>query len=219
VRRWNATAGALATKTIVGLNVAVFLVTAAQGGVLGRGGDLQSRLALYGPAVAGGEWYRLVTAGFVHYGLIHLAFNMVLLYRFGEMIERAVGRVRFVALYTGALLAGSFGALLLTPNAVTAGASGAVFGLVGAAALGMRQRGISVWQSGVGGLLLINLVLTVMIPGISVGGHLGGLAGGAAAGSVMLRPERSRRTAVGDVSLAVVIAAVATAGAIWAAGR
>ena len=209
----------MATKVIVGLNVAVFLVTAAQGGVLGRAGDLQSRLALFGPAVASGEWYRLVTAGFVHYGLIHLAFNMVLLYRFGDMVERAVGRAGFLALYAAALLAGSFGALLLTPNALTAGASGAVFGLVGAAAVGMRQRGINVWQTGVGGLLVINLILTVVIPGISVGGHLGGLTAGAAAGSVVLRPQRSRLSALGGIVVAVLIAVAAAAGGIWAARR
>jgi len=219
LRRWNATAGPLTTKVLVGLNVAVFLVTAAQGGVLGRGGDLQSRLALFGPAVAQGQWYRLVTSGFVHYGLIHIAFNMLLLYRFGEMIEPAIGRVQFVALYASALLAGSFGALLLSPSALTAGASGAVFGLVGAAAIGMRQRGINVWQTGVGGLLAINLVLTFVIPGISIGGHLGGLGGGAAAGSVMLRPRPSRRSAFEGVAVALVIVVTATAGAMWAARR
>jgi membrane associated rhomboid family serine protease len=219
VRRWNATAGALATKTLVALNVAVFVATAFQGGAVGRGGDLQSRLALYGPAVTSGEWYRLVTAGFVHYGVIHVGFNMVLLYRFGEMLERAVGRVQFVALYLAALLAGSFGALLLSPTALTAGASGAVFGLVGAAAVGMRQRGINVWQSGVGGLLVINLIITFVIPGISIGGHLGGLAGGAVTGSVMLGPRPSRRSAAEGVAVALVIAAAAAVGGVWAAHR
>lgn len=219
MRRWNATAGPLATKTLVAVNVAVFVITALQGGAVGRGGDLQSRLALYGPAVTNGEWYRLVTAGFVHYGVIHVGFNMVLLYRFGEMLERAVGRVQFVALYLAALLAGSFGALLLSPTALTAGASGAVFGLVGAAAVGMRQRGVNVWQSGVGGLLVINLVITFVIPGISIGGHLGGLAGGAVTGSVMLRPRPSRRTAAEGVAVALVIAAAAAVGGVWAAHR
>jgi len=218
-RRWNATAGPLATKTLVALNVAVFVLTASQGGAVGRGGDLQSRLALYGPAVASGEWYRLVTAGFVHYGLIHVGFNMVLLYRFGEMLERAIGRVQFMALYLAALLAGSFGALLLSPTALTAGASGAVFGLVGAAAVGMRQRGINVWQSGVGGLLVINLIITFVIPGISIGGHLGGLAGGAVTGSVMLGPRPSRRSAAEGVAVALVIAAAAAVGGVWAAHR
>jgi membrane associated rhomboid family serine protease len=219
VRRWNATAGPLVTKVIVALNVVVFLLTASQGGALGRGGDLQSRLALFGPAVASGEWYRLVTAGFVHYGPIHIAFNMLLLYRFGSMLEPALGRARFVALYVASLLAGSFGALLISPLALTAGASGAVFGLFGAAAVGMRQRGIGLWRSGVGTLIVINLIITFTIPGISIGGHLGGLAGGAAAGSVMLPSSPSRRSTLEGLALSGLLIFASGAGAIWAAHR
>ena len=219
LRRWNATAGPLATKLLIALNVLVFLVTAAGGGAVGRGGDLQSRLALFGPAVAKGEWYRLVTSGFVHYGLIHIGFNMVLLYQLGSMLEPALGRIRFTALYLAALLAGSFGAVLLSPSALTAGASGAVFGLFGAAAIGLYHRGVNVWQTGVGGLIVINLIFTCVIPGISIGGHLGGLAGGTAAGSVMLLSPPSRRSTIEGVVLAAVIAGAAVAGAVWAAHR
>src|SRR5207237_5504815 len=129
-------------KVLIGLNVVTYLATAAGGGANGRGGDLQSRLSLYGPAVARGEWYRLVSSGFVHYGLIHIGFNMLLLYQLGHMLEPALGRTRFVALYFVALLTGSFGALLLSPNALTGGASGAVFGLFGAAAIGLYHRGV-----------------------------------------------------------------------------
>src|SRR5439155_1137930 len=126
-RRWNATAGPLATKVLIGLNVVTYLATAAGGGAGGRGGDLQSRLSLYGPAVARGEWYRLISSGFVHYGLIHIGFNMLLLYQLGLMLEPALGRTRFLALYFAALLTGSFAALLLSPAVVSGGASGAVF--------------------------------------------------------------------------------------------
>ena len=193
VRRWNATAGPLATKVLIGLNAVTYLATAAGTGGGGRGGDLQSRLSLYGPAVARGDWYRLVSSGFVHYGLIHIGFNMLLLYQLGLMLEPALGRTRFVALYFAALLTGSFAALLLSPDVVSGGASGAVFGLFGAAAAGLRQRGISVMQTGIGGLLVINLIFTFVLPGISIGAHLGGLAGGTVVGWFMLRPSSTRR--------------------------
>ena len=219
LRRWNAGAGPLATKVLIALNVVVYLLTAAGGGAVGRGGDLQSRLALFGPAVAKGDWYRLVTSGFVHYGLIHIGFNMLLLYQLGSMLEPAVGRTRFLALYFAALLAGSFGALLLSPNALTGGASGAVFGLFGAAAIGLYHRGVNVWQTGVGGLLAINLVLTFVIPGLSIGGHLGGLAGGTAVGSVMLQARPSRRATVEGIVFAILVAGAAVGGALWAAHR
>jgi len=212
VRQWNASAGPLATKVLVGLNTLVFVLTSVSP-------SWQVRLALWGPSVAAGEWYRLVTAGFVHYGLLHIAFNMLLLYRFGMILEPALGRTRFVALYLASLLAGSFGAILLSPHVLTAGASGAVFGMVGATAVGLRQRGVSVWQSGVGGLLVINLVLTFLVPGISVGGHLGGLAGGATAGWLMLQEAPTRRATVEGVVIATAIAGMSVAGALWAAGR
>lgn len=218
VRRWNARTPTLVTRVIIGLNLAVFVATMVEGGqAFGRAGDLQRDLALFGPFVADGEWYRLITSGFVHYGVVHLAFNMLILYRFGEMLEPALGRIRMVALYFAALLGGSFGAVLVSPHAFTAGASGAVFGLVGAAAVGLRQRGIDVWQSGVGPLLAINLVLTFAIPGISVGGHLGGLAGGAATGAVMLRSPTNRRSVLEGVGVAALISAMCIIGAIWAA--
>jgi membrane associated rhomboid family serine protease len=191
-RRWSATAGPVVTKSLIAVNVAVFLLTTASGALPRHGADLSSRLALYGPAVQHGEWYRLVTSGFVHAGLMHLAFNMLLLYRLGEILEPALGRVRFVVLYATALLTGSFGALVLSPHVFTVGASGAVFGLLGAVAVGLRQRGVGLWQSGIGPLLVVNLLFTFLVPGISIGGHLGGLAGGAALGWVLLRARHPR---------------------------
>jgi membrane associated rhomboid family serine protease len=107
--------------------------------------------------------------------------------------------------------------VLLSPLALTAGASGAVFGLVAAAAIGLRHRGIDVWQSGVGPLIAVNLVLTFAIPGISIGGHLGGLLGGAAVGGVMLRSPLSRRAVVEGLVVAAVVAVACVAGAMWAA--
>jgi membrane associated rhomboid family serine protease len=142
---------------------------------------------------------------------------MLILYRFGEMLEPALGRIRMVALYFAALLTGSLGVVLVEPQGVTAGASGAVFGLVGAAAVGLRQRRINVWQSGIGPLLAINLVFTFVIPGISIGGHVGGLIGGAVVGGVMLRSPSAPRPAAEGLLFALGVAAAAFVGALMVA--
>jgi len=221
-RQRAAGAGPIVTKTIVALNVAVFVLTLSGPGanLTGRGGDLQAKLALYGPAIhQQHELYRLVTGGFIHYGFMHIIFNMVILYRFGEMLEPALGSVRLASLYAASLLCGSFGALLLSPHALTGGASGAVFGLIGAAAIGLHQRGVNVWQSGVGGLIVVNLVLSFVIPGIAIGGHLGGLAGGFLCGAFMLRVPTTRRSVIDGAAVAAVLSALAVAGSLWAAGR
>lgn len=199
------------TLALIAASVVLFLPTVGGGALLdGGSGAISERLALFGPSVADGEWWRLVSSGFVHYGLIHIGFNMLILFQLGSMLEPALGRLRFGLLYTAALLGGSFGALLLDPNALTAGASGAVYGLMGAAVVGMRRRGVSFMQSGLGGLLLLNLGLTFVIPGISIGGHLGGLIAGAAAGSVLFATEGDDpgRRALGIAGCAA-IAAVA----------
>lgn len=221
LRRWNATAGPVVTKTLIALNVAVFLVTGAvQSQVLVRGGSytLLGRLSLFAPAVANGEWYRIITAGFVHYGLLHITFNMLLLYQFGRLLESELGRIRYLSLYVASLIAGSFGALVVSPNAFTGGASGAVFGLLGATAVAFRQRGVSIWQSGVGALIAVNLLLTFVVPGISIGGHLGGLAAGSLLGGAMLRQRPSRRATVQSVALAAAVALASLLGAVAAAG-
>jgi membrane associated rhomboid family serine protease len=171
------------TVSLIAINVLVYLPTLGGGGATGRStGDVATRLALFGPAVANGDWYRLITSGFVHYGLLHIGFNMFILYQLGLLLEPAFGRIRFGLLYFASLLGGSVGALLLDPNALTAGASGAVFGLMAAAVVALRRRGVGLLQSNIGVLLLINLVLTFTVGGISIGGHVGGMAAGAAAG-------------------------------------
>jgi membrane associated rhomboid family serine protease len=135
--------------------------------------------ALYGPAVAEGEWWRTITGGFLHANLLHVGFNMFLLYQLGMLLEPAVKRWGFGVLYVMSLLGGSFLTLLIDNDAVTIGASGAVFGLMGAAFVAMRARGINPFHTGIGGLIVINLVFTFAVPGISIGGHLGGLVTGA----------------------------------------
>jgi membrane associated rhomboid family serine protease len=192
----------LVTTALVALNLVAFLPTVGNPRVIDDFG-------LFGPLVAHGEWWRLVTSGFMHVNLIHVGFNCLLLWQLGGLLEPALGRVRFAALYFTSLLAGAVGVLLLDPLALTAGASGAVFGLMGAAVVGLRDRGINPMQTGLGGLLLINLVLTFAVPGISIGGHLGGLAGGAALGSFLFAtdgtPAGRAQGAVVAVTAAVVL--------------
>jgi membrane associated rhomboid family serine protease len=181
--------GALVTKTLIGINVLVFLIMLGQGASLGSaGGDLYVRGALFirgqlanGEIVglAEGEWYRLLTAAFLHAGLLHLGFNMLMLWWIGAPLEEAMGRARYLLLYVVSGLAGSAGALLYSPEAVTVGASGAVFGLLGAAFVLERQAGIR--GGPVMTIIILNVALSFLVSGISIGGHLGGLAGGALA--------------------------------------
>jgi membrane associated rhomboid family serine protease len=172
------------TYVLIGVNVAVALGAFLSGAsATGGGGIGRSSLLADGSvsrfAIDQGEYWRLLTAGFLHTGLIHLLFNMFALYILGGMLEPAIGRLRFASVYFVSLLAGSFGALLFEPDAATAGASGAIFGLMGAAVIVMRDRGINPMESGIGLWIGLNLLITFTIPGISIGGHIGGLIGGA----------------------------------------
>src|SRR3954469_2909810 len=143
VRRAYAGGDPIVTYTLIGMNVLAYLGTLASGSSVGgsvSGGDsVLAKAALNGPAIADGEVWRIVTSGFMHYGLLHLAFNMYALWILGQMMEPAIGRVRFALIYFVGLVGGSLGALIASPNALTAGASGAVFGLMGAAILVMRN--------------------------------------------------------------------------------
>ncbi len=171
---------------------------------------------LEGQGVAHGQLWRIVTSGFLHENLLHIGFNMWVLYVLGRMIEPAIGRLRFAVIYGVSLLTGSFGALLVTPHSLTVGASGAVFGVMGAAAVELRARQISIMQSGVGGLILINLVISFTLPGISWGGHIGGLLGGALAAWVLqISPTRRGRllgyAACAAIAVAAVVGSIETA--------
>jgi membrane associated rhomboid family serine protease len=141
--------------------------------------------ALYGPAVAAGDWWRPITGGFLHVNLLHIGFNMFLLWQLGMLLEPAVKRWGFAAIYTVSLLGGSLLTLVLDNDALTVGASGAVFGLMGATFVAMRARGINPFQTGIGPLIVINLFITFAVPNISVGGHIGGLLAGAGAAWVL----------------------------------
>ena len=172
--------GALVTKILIGINVLVFLLNLAQGSSLTQvSGSLFVKGALYVPGgLDQGEWYRLITAAFLHASLIHLLFNMLVLWFIGAPVEQAIGRGRFLAIYIVSGLAGSAGAIIFSPNVVTVGASGAIFGILGAALVLEGQKNYVLGGQALG-LIAVNLIFTFAIPNISIGGHIGGLIGGA----------------------------------------
>ena len=190
-RQWSVAARSrvVVTPALIGMNVLVwFVVAAATGDVSLWGGQVTQAhydYALLGRFVDAGESWRLVTSGFLHYGLLHLGMNMLVLWWLGRLLEPAIGGPRLLLIYGVSLLGGSLGALLLDPNAFTAGASGAVFGLGGAIAVAERASRFSRQDSGVLGFLAINIVISLTIPGISLGGHVGGLLLGALAAGVL----------------------------------
>lgn len=178
----------IATQVLIAVNLAVFVGGIVIGGsdsVTGRGSDWLVRDGgLWGPIVPDEPW-RLLTSGFLHAGLLHVGMNMYVLWILGRMIEPAVGWARYAALYVASLAGGSLGVVLLDPEALTVGASGAIYGLMGAAILIARDRGIDLMRSGLVMWLGINLLLTFGIPGISIGGHLGGLVAGLVGGWIV----------------------------------
>ncbi len=235
----SARAAAPATMVLIGLNVLFFLGQLAGGGgatSFNGGGALFTNGALCADAIGagglcappviaseGGEWWRIISAGFLHGGFIHLGLNMFVLYILGRLVEPAIGTPRMVAIYFVSLIAGSLGALLLSnPAQFTVGASGAIYGLFGATMLIARDRGLDQVVTQLGFWLVLNLVLTFSVPDISVGGHLGGLAGGAAAAWAVLMFERRGRgnatlttelIGLGAFGMALFAAAVLVAGA------
>jgi membrane associated rhomboid family serine protease len=166
------------TKTLLAANILVDVITAVQGaGLNSPGGSLYLRWVLFGPAVAQGDGWRLITSAFLHGSLLHIAFNMYFLWFVGSAVETALGRGRFLLIYFVSALAGSAGALVDTPRTLVVGASGALFGLLGAALVLERQRNFVLGGSALG-LIVINLVLSFTLSNISIGGHVGGLIGG-----------------------------------------
>jgi membrane associated rhomboid family serine protease len=184
--------GALVTKMLIGINVLVFLWQVGSGGTLSDpDGYPYVHGALNGYLVADGEWWRLFTSMFLHGSVIHLGLNMLFLWWIGAPVEQALGRARYALVYLVGGLSGSTGALLLTnPEAVTVGASGALFGILGAAFVFERQRNY-VLGGGALTIIVLNLAFTFAVPGISIGGHLGGLAGGALSALALSRLGRA----------------------------
>jgi membrane associated rhomboid family serine protease len=207
------------TQALVAINVLVFVAETATGTPLGgvsQGGvgTLYVKGALYGPFIADlHQYYRLLTAGFLHDGLLHIAFNMWFLYILGPMLENAIGRLNFAFVYFASLLAGSFGALLFAPGIPSVGASGALFGVLGALIVVAYYRRISIWQSGLALILIINIVFSLTVADISIGAHLGGLVGGAICGWLVVQLDERRNLKAMALAVASVIAAIAVAGA------
>ena len=207
-RFWSAKEPLLITKILIGMNLAMFigiLIWSADPGALsGAITNVHLNLGLSREVLEQRivwqsddgtrfvtephGWYRLITSGFLHFGIVHIGLNMFFLWVLGPMLEPALGRVRFILLYIAALLGGSLGVILLDKGGISAGASGAVFGLLAAAAIGQWRRGINPLTTGIGATLLMNLVITFAIPGISIGGHIGGIVAGSICGWVMLAP-------------------------------
>jgi membrane associated rhomboid family serine protease len=199
--------------------------------LLGTTGAVDARELGLVPLLVGlGEWWRVITSAFLHGGLLHLAFNGILLWRLGESLEPAVGTPTFAGLAASGMAGGGLGVvgmawlgvatsidrvpllgwlLAAGPLTITVGASGMVFGLMGALLAMLRRRGIDPWStsvgSTVGALVLLNLVLTFAVPSISVGGHVGGLLGGLAAGALVSTGHRARRR---DATVTLTFAAV-----------
>ena len=193
-QRRTAGRSGIVTMTLIAVDVGIYLLQLAGGASINASsGWIYEHGALYGPLVAAGDWERLLTAAFLHYGPIHLGMNMLALWWIGRPLEDWLGPVRYLLLYLVAGLAGSAGALIANPTAVTVGASGAIFGILGAAIVLERQQTYVLGGSAIT-LLVVNLAFTFAVPGISIGGHLGGLAGGALA--ILALSQLGRRSAV-----------------------
>jgi membrane associated rhomboid family serine protease len=197
----------LLTYVLIGVNVALFVLQQTSR-------DVQSALVLWPPAVAGGDVYRLLTSAFLHFGFAHIAFNMLALYFVGPPLEYALGRVRYAALYLLSALGGSVLVYLLTLDAVTAGASGAVFGLFGATFVVGKRLNMDVRS--VVGIIVLNLAFTFVYPllsgqNISWQGHIGGLVTGAVVATAFAYAPQQRRNLVqggATVALLVLFAAL-----------
>ena len=203
-RQFNRARGAYAsyqawvTWGIVAIVLAVFLVDGALSGgsgfsLFGGAGPLVEAGAVYGPSVADGEWWRLITGAFLHLGILHIGFNMYALWLFGPIMEQMYGHLEYAVIYLLCALGGNVLTILAAPRVPAVGASGAIFGLFGLAFIISRRRHLLLGPqaramlSRVGTLLVLNLIITFSVPSISWTGHVGGLAVGALIG-VLLAP-------------------------------
>jgi membrane associated rhomboid family serine protease len=203
-RRWGPV-----TLTLIGINVAMFLLTAGLTAINGQDPlqnyrtELFQRLAQVPVYVDAGDWWRPFTAAFLHYGVLHLALNMISLLVFGSELERLLGRARYLTVYLVSVVGGAAAIQLLgAPFGQVAGASTAIYGLMGALGVVLVHQKQDL--RGLLTLLAINLVVS-FLPGVSLIGHLGGLVGGAAAAAVLIAARRRRPLAVGGVVVLVLV--------------
>jgi membrane associated rhomboid family serine protease len=218
-----ALSGPFMTFVLIGVNVGIYLVQLLMGsGLSAHSGWIYEHGVLVSSAVdsagnvvgvAEGEWWRLLTATFLHYGILHLGMNMLVLWFIGPPLEEYFGHWRYLLVYVVSGLAGSAGALIWSPNALTVGASGAIWGIMGAA-LVLEARRIYVFGGQALGLVVINAALTFLIPGISIGGHVGGFIGGSLCALAFSSIRRSpalatlSMAAVGLLSIALAVQSV-----------
>jgi len=219
------------TITLIAANVLMLLVSLASsrnpggavagggfGGLLGGQTPLMDKLAVIGQCgdprvgplapcgVASGEYYRLFTAMFMHYGALHLLMNMYALWILGRSLEAFLGPVRFLALYLVAGLGGNVAAYVFQPGALSAGASTAIFGLFAALFLVLRKLGLN--AAAVLPIIIVNLVFTLTVPGISIAGHLGGFVVGGLIGAGLAYAPKEGRSAVQAATIAIAILAL-----------
>ena len=230
--------GNTVTLILIGINLFVYLAELAAGGnlngtgnwiynhgVLFANGTYSNGQVITGPVnaavpaglpaagVSHGEWWRLLTAAFLHYGPVHLALNMFSLYFAGSILEQVIGRWRYLLLYLVSGIAGSAGALFHTPGSPTAGASGAIFGVLGGL-LVLERRGNIATGGQVLGLIVLNLIFTFAVPGVSVGGHVGGLIAGALLMLAFVQFRRSWELSVAAAAVVVVASVLLAATSV-----
>lgn len=209
------------TAWLITANLAVYAATAAQARSLidNNASALFETTALFPPLVAvGDEWWRLLTSAFQHFGPMHLGLNMYMLWILGLGIERSIGHARFLALYLASALGGSVAVMFFGQDALTAGASGAIFGLMGAYAMVAVSMRLDI--KGIALLLALNIGVSFLVPGISLAAHLGGLVVGAVAALALVvlprwmprRTGRAGREIASWLGYVVVLVAVAAAG-------
>lgn len=206
------------TYTLIAVCVLIYIAEGSSGASLtgtGPAGSLLTKGDLYGPAISiAHQYYRLLTSAFLHLDFEHILFNMIFLYFVGRMLEPAIGRLNFTAVYFASLLAGSFGALLFSPDIPSAGASGAEFGLLGALMVVAHDRGIPIWRSGLGITLVINIVFSITVPNISIGAHVGGFFAGLICGWAVVQLGERKGMKTAALAVCALIAVASVAGAI-----
>jgi membrane associated rhomboid family serine protease len=209
------------TYAVIAVCVVAFLAEMVSGGASGLdgGGKLIREGGLFAGGVADGEWYRIITSAFLHAGLLHLGFNMFALYILGTLLEPAIGSLRFAGIYVASILAGSLGVLVINPDTISVGASGGIFGLMAAAFLIARDRGLDELASQIGFFVVLNLAITFTVPNISIGAHIGGLIGGVIASMIVIGVDRRGLPNGRRIELGVLVAlcAVAFVGSLLAA--
>jgi rhomboid protease GluP len=211
-------ATAPATFTILGINVVVFVIQQAT--QAGGADELLARFAGFPPRTADGEWYRLLTPMLLHLSVMHILLNSMALYFMGPPVEQALGSLRFVVMYVVAGFAGNIASYVFGSCGGGAGASGAIFGIMGVLLIYTAQRRSNALMNAYFGNIVfwlgINLVFGLVAPNIDIWAHLGGLVGGMALafgfdnGATLRSTSYQIATALGVVGLGVVLAIVRT---------